>query len=140
MWPAALVGATCTGLAGLPQAQALSEQERAAVCDEAQTRYRELFGKSPQQETARVVLMFKDTFCPSSMTVPQGTTVRWVNVDKRTSHSVWFKEAGRAESDRLFSEETVEITIDWPAGDYPYLCGPHWQNEGMIGRITVTGR
>ena len=71
------------------------------------------------------------------MTVKKGTTVRWVNVEKRTSHSVWFKAAGKAESDRLFPEEHVEVTFDLPPGEYPYLCGPHWEKEDMRGTVTV---
>jgi plastocyanin len=31
------------------------------------------------------------------------------------------------------------MTIDLPTGVYSYLCGPHWEKEGMIGRLTVTG-
>jgi plastocyanin len=71
--------------------------------------------------------------------VKQGATVRWINVDRRTSHSVWFKEAGRGESERAFPEELVEMTIDLPPGEHPYLCGPHWEREGMVGRLRVTG-
>jgi plastocyanin len=83
--------------------------------------------------------MYRDTFCPQRVTVKRNTRLRWVNVDKRTSHSVWFKDAGRAESDRAFPEDVVEMIIDWPPGEYPYLCGPHWEREGMVGRLTVIG-
>ena len=81
--------------------------------------------------------MYKYTFCPHEMDVKQGATVRWVNVDRRTSHSVWFKVIGKPESDRLFSEEKVEMIIDMPPGDFPYLCGPHGEQEGMTGQLTV---
>jgi|GEM_PF-567888 len=124
---------------GDAQALALSEVERAEICASAATRYREIFGHTARDEPFTVVMMFKDNFCPQSITVTQGTKVRWVNVDKRTSHSVWFKEAGKPESDRVFAEEVVDLTIDWPPGEYPYLCGPHWEKEGMVGRLTVTG-
>ncbi|MCW8970140.1 MAG: plastocyanin/azurin family copper-binding protein, partial [Rhodospirillales bacterium] len=60
----------------------------------------------------------------------------WINVDKRTSHSVWLKEAGKEESTRFFPEESWEIMFDEP-GKYPYLCGPHWDQEKMIGTVTV---
>ncbi|MBF0247195.1 MAG: hypothetical protein HQL36_03855 [Alphaproteobacteria bacterium] len=80
--------------------------------------------------------MYKYNFCSKSLSVKTGTVVRFVNVDKRTSHSVWFKAWGKDESDRLFPEEYWEMKFDIP-GTYPYLCGPHWQQEGMVGQIEV---
>lgn len=121
-------------------ARTLTDAERREICGEAESRYREIYKRPSKDEPFVVVLMFKDIFCPQSLPVKQGTTVRWVNVDKRTSHSVWFKERGMSESDRVFPEEFVERTIDLPPGDHPYLCGPHWEKEGMMGRLTVTGR
>lgn len=139
-----LSGALAAGLfAGAwasAQAVVLTDAERDQLCLEAAERYRQAFGKAPGEEPFKVVLMYKDNFCPRALTVTQGSTLRWVNVDRRTSHSVWFKDAGKPESDRSFPEEFVEMTIDWPPGDYPYLCGPHWEREGMVGRLTVTGR
>ena len=115
-----------------------SDEKRAKICAKAEKRYQKLFGKSSASEEATVVMMHKYTFCPPHVTVKQGTVVRFINVDKRTSHSVWFKQAGQQESERLFGEEKVEITFDLPVGDYPYLCGPHWKEEGMVGTVTVT--
>ena len=113
------------------------DDKRAKTCAKAEKRYQKLFGKPSADEDVTVVKMYKYTFCPIGVEVKQGTTVRWVNVDKRTSHSVWLKEAGKDESDRLFSEEKVEMTFDLPPGDYPYLCGPHWKDEGMKGTVRV---
>ncbi len=139
-YSSSLVAALLSVVAAEPAgAVALTEIERAAICTEAENRYREMFGRAPKDEPFVVVLMYKDTFCPQHVTVKRNTRLRWVNVDKRTSHSVWFKDAGRAESDRAFPEEFVEMIIDWPSGDYPYLCGPHWEREGMVGRLTVIG-
>jgi len=118
-------------------AGAVSDEERKKTCDKAEKRYQKLFGMASADEDVVIVKMYKYTFCPGSIEVKQGATVRWVNVDRRTSHSTWFKEAGEPESDRLFSEEKVEMTFDLPAGIYPYLCGPHWKEEGMIGKVTV---
>jgi plastocyanin len=135
-----LVTALLAVMASAPaDAAALTESERAAICTEAESRYRDMFGRSPKDEPFAVVLMYRDTFCPQHVTVKRNAHLRWLNVDKRTSHSVWFKDAGRAESDRAFPEEFVEMIIDWPPGDYPYLCGPHWEREGMVGRLTVIG-
>ncbi len=136
---AALCAAVIVLQAPIAGSAALTESERQAICAEAESRYRDIFGRSPKNEPFVVVLMFKDNFCPQHLTVKQGTKLRWINVDKRTSHSEWFKEAGKPESERAFPEESIEMTIDLPTGVYSYLCGPHWEKEGMIGRLTVTG-
>ena len=119
-------------------ANAADPAQVAKVCAEADERYQELFGDQPAEDGVLVIKMYKYTFCPVVLEVKQGTTVRWVNVDKRTSHSVWFKDQGQEESDRLFSEEDVEIKMDFPPGDLGYLCGPHYEKQGMTGRIIVT--
>ena len=119
-------------------AMSATEEERAKTCAKAEKRYQKLFGKPSAEEDVVIVKMYKYTFCPPRIEVKQGTTVRWVNVDRRTSHSVWLKEAGKPESDRLFSEEKVEMTFDLPPGEYPYLCGPHWKDNDMKGQVTVT--
>lgn len=82
------------------------------------------------------ILMYKYRFCPQEATLRVGTAVTWVNVDKRTSHSVWLKEARRPESDRLFNAETTTMVFDRP-GAYRYLCGPHWEKEAMSGTLLI---
>ncbi len=124
------------GTSGLAAAQ-IVEEERIRICNKAEKRYQKLFGHPSADEDVAIVMMHKYTFCPPHIEVKQGTTVRFINVDKRTSHSVWLKESGKDESERLFGEEKVEIKFDFPPGDYPYLCGPHWKEEGMIGTVTV---
>ncbi len=111
--------------------------ETAELCVEAEERYVELFGQpSSTVEEAEVVLMYKYTFCPVELTVKPGTTVRWVNVDKRTSHSVLLKDGSEPESDRLFPEESVDLTFLAP-GPQEYLCGPHWETQNMLGMVKV---
>ncbi|MBT4940598.1 MAG: hypothetical protein HON14_15790 [Rhodospirillaceae bacterium] len=56
---------------------------------------------------------------------------------KRTSHSVWMKEANINESDRFFPEEIWQHTFT-ESGAYPYLCGPHWKEQDMRGFVKVT--
>ncbi len=105
------------------------------LCVEAEERYVELFGApSSEAEGVTVVTMYKYNFCPKEITVPVGTTVRWVNVDKRTSHSV--KVGSDPESDRAFPEEVIEFTF-LTEGEQDYLCGPHWETQKMIGMVTV---
>ncbi len=116
--------------------------EKQKICEEAEKRYQKIYGHpsdSLKKKGIVVVKMYKYTFCPIQVRVKPGTTVRWVNVDKRTSHSVWFKQMGKEESTRIFPdpEDMVEMKFDVPPGEYPYLCGPHWQTEGMIGKVIV---
>ncbi len=122
----AFVGSTAAG-----------DDDVAAICAEAEERYEKLFGRaSSEEEGVTVVTMYKYNFCPAQITVPVGTTVRWVNVDKRTSHSVLVKDSGEPESDRAFPEESIEFTFVVP-GPQDYLCGPHWETQNMIGMVTV---
>lgn len=128
-----LLTAVLTLVAALP---ALAD-EADQICAEAEERYVELFGEpSDAVQDAEVVLMYKYHFCPAQITVKPGTTVRWVNVDKRTSHSVLLKDGGQPESDRIFPEESVEMTFVEP-GPQDYLCGPHWETQNMVGMVTV---
>lgn len=119
------------------QVQAGGSEENTELCKEAAERYKSIEWETPAEPGTVIVQMYKYNFCPKTLTVKAGTKVRWVNVDKRTSHSVWLKEAGLAESDRYFPEELWEHTFD-KAGEYPYLCGPHGIEEGMTAHITVT--
>ena len=107
-----------------------------AICTEAEQRYDTLFLDAKDNADVVTILLYKYNFCPANVTVDQGTTVRWVNVDRRTSHSVWLKKFGEDESERFFPEELWSFTFVAP-GKYPYLCGPHWQQENMYGHVTV---
>ena len=120
-------------VAGGPEVEVTDQ--RAKICAEADQNYADLYPNA-KDDGAVIVKLYKYNFCPANLTVRKGTTVRWINVDKRTSHSVWLKEAGVAESERFFPEEQWEFTF-MATGDYPYLCGPHWKNEGMIGYVKV---
>ena len=132
----ALVSAPVLAVA-FPVAVAADESKAGAICREAEERYVELFGHpSAEEEGVSVVTMYKYHFCPAAITVKPGTTVRWVNVDKRTSHSVLVPKLGLPESDRAFPEEIIEMTF-LTAGDYEYLCGPHWESHDMIAMVTV---
>lgn len=111
------------------------EAGQAELCATAEARYVDMFGHpSAEEEGVTVVTMYKYNFCPAQITVKTGTIVRWVNVDKRTSHSVIVP--GEPESDRAFPEESIEFMF-LTAGEKPYLCGPHWETYDMIGMVTV---
>lgn len=68
---------------------------------------------------------------PHELRVKAGTTVKWVNQEKRTSHSILFTGQGGFESDRIFPGESWQRTFDRP-GRYEYSCGPHPEMKGVI--------
>lgn len=70
-------------------------------------------------------------FSPASLTVKSGTTVKWTNNEKRTTHSIRFTGPGGFESDRFFPGESWQRTFDQP-GSFPYSCGPHPEMKGQI--------
>lgn len=69
-------------------------------------------------------------FQPPVLTVRAGTTVRWVNAERRTSHTVRFP-AEPLESDRLLPGEHWERRFDRP-GRWAYDCGPHPEMKGEV--------
>lgn len=131
-----IAAASAIGLFCLMQPAAADERTEAG-CAEARARYLEIAGRAASDEPFTVVLMYRSTFCLAEVTVERGGAVRWVNVENRTSHSIWFKDAGLAESERVFPGESIEMSIDLPVGEHTYLCGPHWERQNMIGRLRV---
>jgi plastocyanin len=77
------------------------------------------------------VQMLNEKFVPDVLRVKPGTTVRWVNTEKRTSHSVHFAAEGLPESERMFPGESWQRRFD-KAGRYPYVCGPHPAMKGVV--------
>ena len=70
-------------------------------------------------------------YSPAQLTVKVGTTVKWVNREKRTTHSILFTGPGGFESERFFPDESWQHTFDKP-GSYPYRCGPHPEMKGQV--------
>ncbi len=136
---AVMAGLGLLALAGVPasgQEAKLSPEERAAICAEAEPRLKDWLADHPIGEGTVAVAIWKEVFCPERLTVKAGRKVVFVNVEKRTSHSVWFRTDGRPESPRFFPDETFEQPADLAEGDHDYVCGPHpW----MRGRLTVEG-
>ena len=106
------------------------------ICAEAAERLKSVEPDPAVDPKAVVVLTYKFNFCPKELTIKAGTKVQWVNVEKRTNHSVWLKDAGIDESARFFPGDGWRHTFE-KAGKYPYLCGPHGVDEKMTGLITV---
>lgn len=91
-------------------------------------------GDARAAESSGVVVevqMLNEKFVPDVLRVKPGTTVRWVNAEKRTSHSVHFVAEGLAESERMFPGESWQRRFDRP-GRYPYVCGPHPAMKGIV--------
>ena len=80
---------------------------------------------------AAEVVIEKMEFIPSRLKIKAGTTVTWINKEKRNNHSVLFEQENMLESDRFFPGETYKRTFDKP-GTYPYRCGPHPEMLGVI--------
>lgn len=78
-----------------------------------------------------VVRIHGHRFDPPVVTVPRGATVRWVNEERRTSHSVRFAAEGGLESERLMPGEQWERRFERP-GRHPYDCGPHPEMTGVV--------
>ena len=81
--------------------------------------------------TAVEVLIDDYKFQPADLKIKAGTTVKWINKEKRTSHSVLFIGPEGFESARFFPEESYSRKFD-KAGIYPYSCGPHPEMRGKI--------
>lgn len=77
------------------------------------------------------VAMEKSRFVPQHLKVRVGTSVKWVNKERRNNHSVWFKQEGLPGSERLFPGDSWERRFD-KAGVYPYICEPHPEMTGVI--------
>jgi len=85
---------------------------------------------------AVIIEIQKYKFIPDEITVKVGTTIRWVNMEKRQYHSVWFRDAGDPVSQYFFPGENFERTFNEP-GDFPYVCEPHEKDSNMIGMVHV---
>jgi|TARA_R110000787_G_scaffold266602_6_gene372801 plastocyanin len=82
-----------------------------------------------------VVEIFKKQFIPAEITVMQGDTVIWQNVEKRQYHNVWFKQLVKAEPDYIFPGENYQRTFS-ELGEFTYECGPHPKMLGMVKVVT----
>ncbi|WP_206485834.1 plastocyanin/azurin family copper-binding protein [Thalassotalea sp. G2M2-11] len=78
-----------------------------------------------------VVEIYKKKFIPAEITIAQGDTVIWKNIEKRQYHSVWFKQLQKEEPDYFFPDETYQRTFN-DVGTFPYICGPHPKMTGVV--------
>lgn len=85
---------------------------------------------SAAAEEVATVRIHDYRFDPAKLRIKAGSSVRWLNDEKRASHSVLILGEGR-ESERLFPGEHYTRRFDTP-GRYPYSCGPHPEMHGEI--------
>jgi plastocyanin len=83
-----------------------------------------------------VVEVYKKKFSPVEITIEQGDTVIWRNIEKRQYHSVWFKQLDKEEPDYFFPNESYQKQFK-NSGEFPYECGPH---PRMKGKVIVTDK
>ena len=88
---------------------------------------------NPVTDTVVTVEIKKYKFIPQEITIEPGTTVRWINKEKRQYHSVWFKQLNEVEPDYIFPDESYQRKFN-AAGLFPYRCGPHPE---MVGSVNV---
>jgi amicyanin len=72
------------------------------------------------------------SFGPSTLTVPVGTTVTWINQDD-VPHNVVSTEGKTLKSPVLDTDQKFSYTFT-QAGTYPYYCAIH---PKMIGEVIV---
>lgn len=82
------------------------------------------------QETIDVVIQ-DYRYQPQVVRIKAGDTVKWINRERRTSHSVVFPIEQGGESERFFPDESWQRRFDAP-GRYPYHCGPHPEMTGVV--------
>lgn len=70
-------------------------------------------------------------FSPSEIRIRAGDTVKWINRENRTSHSVLFPGENGLESERMFPQEHWQRRFEQP-GSYSYRCGPHEEMKGTV--------
>ena len=81
-------------------------------------------------QTVEVVIQ-SYRFEPKLVHIKVGDTVKWINKEMRTSHSVVFSAEQKVESERFFPDESWQgrFTV---SGRFPYHCGPHPEMTGVV--------
>lgn len=78
-----------------------------------------------------VVEVFKKEYIPAEVTIEQGDTIIWKNIEKRQYHNVWFKQLDKDEPEYFFPDESYQRKFD-NIGAFPYECGPHPRMKGKV--------
>ncbi|GAA6170449.1 hypothetical protein NBRC116592_01190 [Colwellia sp. KU-HH00111] len=78
-----------------------------------------------------VVEIYKKKYIPAEVTIEQGDTVVWKNIEKRQYHNVWFKQLDKEEPQYFFPDESYQRQFE-QIGAFPYECGPHPRMKGKV--------
>jgi plastocyanin len=89
------------------------------------------FGAVAAQDATSVITIDNFTFSPKELTVPVGTTVKWVNHDDIPHTIVEKKTIFRSKA--LDTDDAYSYTFT-SAGDFDYSCGLH---PHMVGKVIV---
>ena len=89
------------------------------------------FGAVAAQDATNVITIDNFTFSPKELTVPVGTTVKWVNHDDIPHLIVEKKTSFRSKA--LDTDDSYSFTFT-SAGDFDYFCGLH---PHMVGKVIV---
>ncbi|MCD6057575.1 MAG: hypothetical protein K0Q89_1105 [Thermomicrobiales bacterium] len=82
------------------------------------------------EETLTVEILDRWVFQPSSLDVPRGATVIWVN-NSDVAHTVTGDDLAFDDSGLIEPGDSFRQTFDEP-GTYRYRCGPHPEMTGVI--------
>jgi len=93
----------------------------------------------PVKVVQYLVFEQSNAFSPSSITLKQGATVYWINLDTPGGgdaeiHNVVFSSGSTAQSPNMAQYDTFSFTFSSP-GAYAYFCAFH---PGMKATVTVT--
>ena len=89
------------------------------------------YGAVAAQEESNAVTIDNFTFGPKELTVPVGTTVKWVNHDDIPHTLVEKKTTFRSKA--LDTDDSYSFTFT-SAGTFDYFCGLH---PHMVGKVIV---
>lgn len=81
-------------------------------------------------DAAQVVIV-QQRFVPARLTVRAGTTVTWVNGERRTGHAVRAMGRGGFQSPLIMPGQSWAHRFDKP-GVFAYSCGPHPEMRGLV--------
>jgi plastocyanin len=85
--------------------------------------------------SAMTVTQANYQFSPSTFSVASGDTITVTNSTPGTPHT--FTVTGQTIDVTVSPASSQDVTIDLPAGTYPFVCRFH-QASGMTGTLTVT--
>jgi plastocyanin len=77
-------------------------------------------------------------FDKTELTAPAGkVTFRFTNPDQ-IPHDIAVRKGDEViDKTDLITEDSVDLTVDLPKGDYEFICTPH-VDAGMRGKLTIT--